>query len=53
VKNEALADGMISREDVALLHLTDDPDDAVQVVLDCYEEQCAQVPAQPKKADAQ
>jgi uncharacterized protein (TIGR00730 family) len=53
VRNEALADGMISREDVALLHLTDDPDDAVKVVLDCYEEQCAQIPAEPAKADAQ
>ena len=53
VRNEALADGMISPEDVALLHLTNDVEDAVQVVLDCYEEQCAQVPAEPAKADAQ
>jgi len=44
VKNEALADGMISPEDVELLHLTDDPDEAVQLVLECYERRCAHVP---------
>ncbi|MDX6477596.1 MAG: hypothetical protein QOG29_183 [Gaiellaceae bacterium] len=53
VKNEALADGMISREDVEVLHLTDDPDEAVQLVLECYERRCAHVPAAPAKADAQ
>ncbi|MDX6449920.1 MAG: hypothetical protein QOD08_2383 [Gaiellaceae bacterium] len=53
VKNEALADGMISPEDVELLHLTDDPDEAVQLVLECYERRCAHVPAAPAKADAQ
>jgi len=53
VRNEALADGMISPEDVELLHLTDDPDEAVQLVLECYERRCAHVPAEPAKADAQ
>ena len=53
VKKEALADGMISPEDVELLHLTDDPDEAVQRVLECYERRCAHVPAAPAKADAQ
>jgi uncharacterized protein (TIGR00730 family) len=53
VKSEALADGMISPEDVELLHLTDDPDEAVQLVLECYERRCAHVPAAPAKADAQ
>jgi uncharacterized protein (TIGR00730 family) len=53
VRNEALADGMISPEDVELLHLTDDPDGAVRLVLDCYERRCAHVPAEPAKADAQ
>ena len=53
VKNEALADGMISPEDVELLHLTDDPDEAVQRVLECYERRCAHAPAAPAKADAQ
>jgi len=53
VRNEALADGMISPEDVELLHLTDDPDEAVQLVLECYERRCTHVPAEPAKADAQ
>jgi uncharacterized protein (TIGR00730 family) len=53
VKKEALADGMISPEDVDLLHLTDDGDEAVQLVLECYERRCAQIPAEPAKADAQ
>jgi hypothetical protein len=44
---------MISPEDVELLHLTDDPDEAVQLVLECYERRCAHVPAAPAKADAQ
>ena len=53
VRNEALAKGMISPEDVELLHLTDDRDEAVRLVLDCYEQRCAEVPAEPAKADAQ
>ena len=53
VQKEALAKGMISPEDVDLLHLTDDPDEAVQLVLDCYERRCAHVPPEPAKADAQ
>jgi uncharacterized protein (TIGR00730 family) len=40
LKGELLADGMISPDDVALLHLTDDPDGAVQLVLDQYEHRC-------------
>jgi uncharacterized protein (TIGR00730 family) len=53
VRAEPLADGMISPEDVDLLHVTDDPADAVEVVVDCYETRCAQVPTAPRKADAQ
>ena len=53
VRNEALAKGMISPEDVELLHLTDDPDKAVQLVLERYEQRSADVPAEPAKADAQ
>jgi uncharacterized protein (TIGR00730 family) len=51
--SELLAGGMVSREDVALLHVTDDPDEAVRFVLDCYEQRCAETPAAPEKADAQ
>jgi hypothetical protein len=35
---------MISPDDVALLHVTDDPADAVEVILDCYARRCAEVP---------
>ena len=41
---ELLADGMISAADVELLHLTDDPDEAVARVLECYELRCADQP---------
>src|SRR5436190_9882379 len=53
VRGELLADGMISPEDLALLHVTDDLDWAVRTVIECYEANCAEVPAEPKKADAQ
>jgi uncharacterized protein (TIGR00730 family) len=52
-KSELLADGMISPDDVTLLHATDDPDEAVRFVLDCYEDRSAEVPAAPEKADAE
>jgi uncharacterized protein (TIGR00730 family) len=51
--SELLADGMVSRDDIALLHVTDDPDEAVRFVLDCYDQRCAETPAAPEKADAQ
>ena len=50
---ELIPDGMISPEDVQLLHVTDDPAEAVHEVLDCYERRCAEVPASPAKADAE
>jgi uncharacterized protein (TIGR00730 family) len=53
IREELLADGMISADDVELLHVTDDIGDAVQHVLDCYQQRCADVPASPEKADAQ
>ena len=53
VRGEALADGMISPEDLDLLHVTDDLDEAVNAVIECYERRCAEVPAEPRKADAQ
>ena len=53
VQSELLADGMVSREDLELLHVTDDPEDAVRTVVTCYEERCARSPAQPAKADAE
>ena len=53
VKDELLRDHMISPDDIELLHVTDDPDDAVQLVLDCYERRCADMPHTPAKEDAQ
>src|SRR5213080_3725013 len=51
VRSELLADGMISSEDLDLLFVTDDLDQAVLQVLDCYERRCAETPAEPVKAD--
>jgi hypothetical protein len=53
IKGEMLPDGMISPEDLDLLHVTDDLDEAVETVLECYALNCAEVPAEPRKADAQ
>jgi uncharacterized protein (TIGR00730 family) len=53
VREELLADGMISPEDVELLYITDDLDTAVAHVLECHERRCAEMPAEPAKADAQ
>jgi uncharacterized protein (TIGR00730 family) len=53
INSELLADGMISPEDVELLHLTDDPAYAVRVIVDGYERRSVDTPATPEKADAQ
>jgi uncharacterized protein (TIGR00730 family) len=50
---ELLPDGMISPDDLALLHVTDDADEAVRFVLDCYDKRCAEGQVAPEKADAQ
>jgi uncharacterized protein (TIGR00730 family) len=52
-RSDLLAQGMIAPEDVELLHVTDDVEEAVQLVLDCYEDRCADNPSSPQKADAQ
>ena len=53
IRAELLADGMISPEDLDLLHVTDDLDEAVRTVIECYEANCAEIPMEPRKADAQ
>jgi uncharacterized protein (TIGR00730 family) len=53
IRGRLLAEGMISPKDLELLIVTDDPDEAVQVLVDCYERRCAAMPAEPEKADAQ
>ena len=53
IRGELLVDGMISPEDLDLLFVTDDLDEAVAQILECHERRCAEMPAAPAKADAQ
>jgi uncharacterized protein (TIGR00730 family) len=53
VRAEVLADGMISPDDLELLHVTDDPEEAVLRVIEHYASRSASSPAAPAKADAQ
>jgi uncharacterized protein (TIGR00730 family) len=54
VRRSALADGMVSAEDLALLTLTDDPRVALETVLDAFRSaDGAPSPHAPGKADAQ
>ena len=36
-RTELLADGLISPDDVELLHTTDDPAEAVRIIVECYD----------------
>jgi uncharacterized protein (TIGR00730 family) len=53
VRAEVLTDGMISPDDLELLHVTDDPEEAVLRVIEHYHSRSAASPAEPAKADAQ
>jgi uncharacterized protein (TIGR00730 family) len=53
MKQRVLGEGKVSPEDLDLLTVTDDPATAVRVVVECYAEQCAEMPHAPGKADAQ
>jgi hypothetical protein len=53
IQERLLATGMISPADEELLYLTEDPEEAVSIVVRCYEERCAELAAEPRKADAQ
>ena len=53
IRSRALAEEMVSPEDLELLHVTDDAEEAVATIVDCYERRCAAMPAEPEKADAQ
>jgi uncharacterized protein (TIGR00730 family) len=53
IRDPLLEEGMISPEDWDNLHVTDDVEEAVRLVVACYERRCAQFPAEPAKADAQ
>ena len=53
VRHELLADGMVSPEDLDLLHTTDDLDEAVRTIVDSYEERTELRLPDARKADAQ
>ena len=53
VKGELLADGMISPNDLDLLFVTDDLDEAVERVRGGYQQRSSETPAAPVKSDAQ
>jgi hypothetical protein len=53
IRAEILADGMISADDLELLHVTDSPEEAVARVVEHYDHYSAASPAEPAKADAQ
>jgi uncharacterized protein (TIGR00730 family) len=53
VQTRALAEAMVSPEDLALLTVTDDPQVALRTVLDAAERLAAASPAAPAKHDAQ
>ncbi|MHB1242807.1 MAG: LOG family protein [Gaiellaceae bacterium] len=54
MRDEVLSDELISPEDVELLHVTDDPAEAVRLIVEGYERRTNSAsPAEPEKADAQ
>jgi uncharacterized protein (TIGR00730 family) len=53
IRSDLLAQGMISADDIELLRVTDDVDEAVDHVLECYDRRCADDPSAPHKEDAQ
>ncbi|MFL5924428.1 MAG: TIGR00730 family Rossman fold protein [Gaiellaceae bacterium] len=53
IRDRLLTDGMISPEDLELLMVTNDGDEAVRILVECYARRCAEIPAEPEKADAQ
>jgi len=53
VGDEVLAQRLVSPEDLDLLSVTDDPEEAVETVIACYERRCAHAGAAPVKEDAQ
>ncbi len=54
VRDKALRQRAVSPEDLELLEVVDEPEEAVRTVIDCYEKLCAHtVPDEPRKHDAQ
>jgi len=53
IRDELVPVGMISSDDIDLLRLTDDVEEVVEHVLECYDRRCADDPHAPHKEDAQ
>ena len=53
IRSPLLAEGMISPEDWDNLGVTDDPEEAVRLVVSAYRRRSTESPAEPAKADAQ
>jgi uncharacterized protein (TIGR00730 family) len=53
VGDELLRERLISADDLELLSVVDDPDEAVESVIACYERRCAHSPAAAAKEDAE
>jgi hypothetical protein len=53
IRDRPLAEGFINAEDIDLLYVTDDPQEAVEIILRSLEERGVESPAEPRKADAQ
>jgi uncharacterized protein (TIGR00730 family) len=53
LRDQTLANRMISRDDVELLYLTDEPAEAVATVIERHNHRTGESPAEPPKADAQ
>ena len=50
IEEKLIAEKLISPDDMLLLSITDDPEDAVRIVLDCYLRNCAHVVADAEAA---
>jgi uncharacterized protein (TIGR00730 family) len=53
IRERLLERGMISADDLELLFRTDDPAEAVEIVVRSYGDRAVQAPVEPRKADAQ
>jgi uncharacterized protein (TIGR00730 family) len=53
MRGQLLENRLVSPEDVELLHVTSDPAEAVEIVVERYETRGATEPSAPQKADAQ
>ncbi|HET9545530.1 MAG TPA: TIGR00730 family Rossman fold protein [Gaiellaceae bacterium] len=53
IRERPLKEGIVSPDDVELLYLTDDPDEAVRTVIERHAQRAGTSPASPAKADAE